>query len=280
MTSPQKDIAYRGKTSVYQFDNYAKFLAAKLPKKGVGRGGRAALARELNCQNAFISSVINGKSHLSLEHALKAARFLGLDPEGIEYFLLLIQKEKAGTKDLRDYLSQELRRRKASLNKSQTQQMLSTEEISVLSLHRYFSSWIYPALHTLCMIPDFQTLRALQERLSLDRDVLVDALEFLTKSGFLICSDYKFQSVQSRLHFSFAHGAETAFHQQWRIKALEALSPQKISNFHYTSTVALNARYRDKIEAVLSQAIKDSEKHIADSPCEDFYVLSVDLFRP
>lgn len=85
---------------VYEFKDYRKFLIQALGGESKRTGQRGALAEHLGCQSAYLSQVLKGVANFNLEQAFKVNQFFGHDPQASEYFLNLVQLERAGTRQL------------------------------------------------------------------------------------------------------------------------------------------------------------------------------------
>lgn len=86
--------------SIYDFRDYKSYLQERSAEKGLRSGFKSDLARASGCNSAYISSVLGGKAQLSLEQAERVCPFLGLGKDEAHYFLLLVQKSRAGTAPL------------------------------------------------------------------------------------------------------------------------------------------------------------------------------------
>src|ERR1700733_4662067 len=95
--------------SVLEFNDYKGFIREiGKARSELQRGFRTRLAEAAQCQSAFVSQVLNTSAHFSLEQGLRIARFLNLDKEESQFFILLLEENRAGTEDLRDFFSGQL----------------------------------------------------------------------------------------------------------------------------------------------------------------------------
>ena len=76
--------------NLYGADNYIEYLKAALTNDGKRGGAKQALAKYLRCQSSFVSQVLTGRSHFSLEHAVAISDFLKHSDDEREFFLLLV----------------------------------------------------------------------------------------------------------------------------------------------------------------------------------------------
>ena len=78
------------KKSIFTYTQYKTYLLA-VEQSSVVKGYRSRLAEATNCQNAFVSQVLNGEVNFSLEQALKIANFLHLQGDEYQYFLWMVE---------------------------------------------------------------------------------------------------------------------------------------------------------------------------------------------
>src|SRR5213595_3742322 len=84
------------------YRSYVSDLLASQPKKG--HGFRSKLATVIGCRPAYITLVLKGQANLSLEQADLLCAHFGLTSEEADFFLLLVQFERAGSASLRQRL--------------------------------------------------------------------------------------------------------------------------------------------------------------------------------
>ena len=92
--------------NIYIYSNYSTFLRnyiKGLPKNGRGEINR--IAENLRVHPTLVSQVLGGSKDFSLEQAHILSKYLGLNSMESDYFLLLVQKARAGTTDLKNYFS-------------------------------------------------------------------------------------------------------------------------------------------------------------------------------
>src|SRR5690348_7678173 len=95
--------------SVLEFEEYKEFLREiEASRSELQRGFRSRLAEAAQCQNAFVSQVLNTSAHFSLEQGLRVAKFLSLGLEESQFFILLLEHNRAGTKELQGFFKLQL----------------------------------------------------------------------------------------------------------------------------------------------------------------------------
>ena len=126
----------------FEFDDYRKYINAymkELPKRGHGQVNK--LAAFLNVNSTLVSQVLNYKKDFTLEQAMKLSDYFHFNYLEAEYFLSLVQIERAGTVKLKDFFKSKA---KEALLKSQeiknrisTHQVLEDKDKII-----FYSSWI------------------------------------------------------------------------------------------------------------------------------------------
>src|SRR5437763_542470 len=133
------------KKNIFSYFDYKAYLHA-VEHQGIYKGIRSRIAEAADCQNAFVSQVLNGEVNFSLEQAMKIAVFLGLNEDEHQYLLWMLEYKRAGTQELKKYfhnLMEGLREKNLEIKERvQIPQVLTAEAQAT-----YYSSWIYSAIH-------------------------------------------------------------------------------------------------------------------------------------
>lgn len=244
-----------------------------------GRGQRSVIAKAMGCQTAYVSQVLNGNAHLSAEQAHALSKHMGHNEEEMKFFLLLVQKDRAGTKDLKDYYERELE----LIRKNQL--ILKTrwkvgEEISREDQATYYSSWHYAAIHMLVTVPGFHSKSAIAKRLQLSLESTANALQFLVRTG-LVAEEAsgKFTGGKSRMHLGNQTADIIKHHTNWRLRALTSLDREALDELHYSSAVSIAIEDAKVIKELFVKAIENAKQKIRDSKEEEIYSLCLDFFK-
>ena len=262
---------------VFDFKNYKNYLKKILDTKGDARGSRSKLAKVLGCQTGFISQVLNGETHFSLEHCAGISKYLGHDEEEKHFFMLLCQLDKAGSVDLKEYYLTQIRKiqneRKEIKNRIKV-----TDQLAEVDYITYYGQWYYAAIHVLVSISSFQTKESISKRLNLNIDTTAQALKFLLEKGLIIENSGKYSIGQSRIHLDRKSPLISKHHTNWKIEAIKSLDKHNLSDMHYSSVVALSRKDAEKIKEVMLKSLEDIEVILRPSPEEEIYSVSMDFF--
>lgn len=263
--------------SIHDYADYKAYLRDRLETTGEARGSRSRLAQALHCQTAFVSQVLNGDAQFSAEHALSISEFLQHSPEERHFFILLVQKERAGSKALEQYYESQLAeirgRRKLIQERIQVKQGLSSEDQMT-----YYSSWIHSAVHILSAIPRFQRASAMAEVLQLPPAAVKQSLEFLEGVGLVHREGEAYRIGAARIHLGRGSPMIGRHHANWRMRALHSLDRADPSDLHYSTVVAISRADRERIREEILRFLERIEPIVQASPEEGCFSLTLDWF--
>jgi uncharacterized protein (TIGR02147 family) len=245
------------KLPIFEYKDYKKFVNTWLetsPQKG--HGLRKKMAQAIGCQTAYVSHVFSGTYHLSSEQGLKCAHWLGLVAEEIDYFLLLINYQRAGTKDLEVYYGQlitKLRSQQTDLKKkSAIKDSLSADEQNT-----YYSHWSYAAVHMALTIPQLQTMEGLQDYFGLPLNKLTKILNFLVKAQIISYDKKVFTVKKAYIHLEKSSPLMIQHHSNWRLRAIDAIAQGDPNGVHYSGVLSLSADDAEVVREKLANFLKE-----------------------
>lgn len=263
---------------IFEFEDYKDYLGKRFAPFGETRGLRAKLARELRCQGAYISQVLRGSGHFSLEHAAVIDEFLKHGEDESEYFFLLIHIARSGSKKLEKVF----RRRLERLRKKRrviAERIAAKDGVPPEARATYYSAWYYAAIHVLLMVPQFQSAPEIASYLRLPRQTVSEALELLVSAGLAVREGTRFRCSVNRLHLHADAPDLAKHHVNWRLRALSSLDAREPSDLHYSGVMALSEANAKRLRALLLNAIEGMEKIIALPLEEAAFGVCLDFFR-
>ncbi len=262
---------------LYDFNDYRQYLKSTFSGTGEGRGKRGALAIALNCQSSFLSQVFTDRAHLSLEHAIKVCDYLNFDEKESDYFMLLVQKGKAGNKKLENYFQNKLKKIKHA--RDQIDQRLKIKsDLSLEDQMTYYSIWYYAAIHIAASIPQLDTAEKISKYLDLNILVTKNVLSFLEAKGFLEFVNGVYVVGARRIHLKKGMPMLPRHHSNWRMKAIVSLDEEKDQDLHYTAVLGISKADVQLLRERLLKLLEEFEPVILKSPEETSVVLLLDLF--
>lgn len=264
--------------SIYDFSSYKDYL---IDKGHSERGLLTKLADAAECQKSYLSACLNGKSQLTLDHALGIAELIGLDDNEQDYFFLLIEKEKASTIKLRRKLDSKLKNLSREAYRLKNQQkdthVISTESDTGLGL--YYSSWIPTALHMLTSVRELQTAPQLAQRLNISKELTtvflnqLQTLDFVKKEG----SNYKWSS--GNLHLADNSAWISNHHMNWRLRAVDNVQKNDASATHYTAIQSMSEADFEALKKKIAHFIKEFNRISDPSTPEEAFAINIDFFK-
>ncbi len=266
---------------IYDYLDYKDFVRDFLrnsPKQG--RGQLAKFAEVAQTHKATISQVFSGDKHLSCEQAVRIAKYMGLRPKQVTFFILLVDYERAGSEDLRQIYREQIEELRTK-NQDLSQRLPKGHELSGEDRAVFYSSWIYSAVRVLSSIPGYQTREQIRKKLNLSDEVVGKAIEFLLRCG--LCVERGTGKIAPGLQSTYIESKSplvVSHHGNWRVKAMEKhpqLSP--VDELSFTAPFSLSARDAKKIREILAQSVEKIDGMIAESPCERMFCLNVDWFE-
>lgn len=265
---------------MFKFSDYREFLSAWLSSaKRAKQSNVSRMAEALGIHTSYLAHILAGKKNLSLEQAVEASAHMGLTEVEQEYFFILLQFARAGSRKLEMYY---LNRRQELLAARQNlrsrvggRRELTTEDSAV-----FYSSWIYVAIFVATAIENGQTLNQISARFGLSRGEAEGYLGFLVETG--ICK---------REGDVYSMGAPSVFignqsplivkhHSNWRLRSMMKMDRRRPEELFFTSPMSISSRDFDKIREMLARLIEESLNICRDSPAEDVVCLNIDFFKP
>lgn len=269
-----------GISDIFSYLSYKKYLNDTIKSRPAGgHGYRTKLANACGCRLSYITEVLNRSGNFNLEQAEALNQFLGHSSEESEYFLLLVNFERAGT----DLLQKRLR---AQIDRFRVKRLTLKDRAIVKTELRkddqatYYSSWLYAAVHMLASLDQLKTRDALAEHLRIPKDIVADVLDFLTRIGLLQNDRGIYKIATGRIFLGNDSPNVIKHHTNWRLRAIEALDRGIKTNMHYTSIFSIQAQDLIVAKEILAKAIDGFSKIVHDSKNdEEVHVFNLDVFK-
>lgn len=264
--------------NVFEFREYKAFLSESFPKTGELRGGRSRLADFLNCKLGFISQVLSGDADFSLEHGLLIAEYLQLSDSEKDFFLLLLQKDRAGSTKLQKHFQIQID--KILKERLEVRSRLKkASEVSEDQFRTYYSKWYYTAIHMCTLIPSLRTADKIHKYLCIPIEEVVAALSELEAMGFIQRKEREFLPQKRRYHLSEKSPTLKNHHTNWRLASVRSLDSKATDDLHYSSVMSISQSAFLEIRKLLLEAVENSEPIIESAKDEGVYTLTIDLFE-
>jgi uncharacterized protein (TIGR02147 family) len=260
--------------SIFVFDDYRKVLKELM----VGRGVQVRLAQHVGCQQSYLSRVLAGRAELSQEQALSITTFFGFDQLESEYFLVMVNLNRAGSAELRSYYKKKLDdivdKKLLVRNRVKVADTLTPEQKSI-----YYSDWLYCAVHVLSAVERYRTVTEIAKRLGVVENRIMDVLQFLETCGLVAKAKNRYMNRAPLVHLTGDSELIRLHHMNWRLRAVEALSRRNEQNLNYSSVISCSESDSVKIRELFLETIQKARKIIQESsPDEQVYCYNLDFF--
>lgn len=242
------------------------------------RGFKKSLAEAGRCQTAYVTHVLGGNAHFTLEQAEGISRFLGHSKLEARYFLMLVEHARAATPELRSALAElldEYRERFYSLK----ERVGIKESLSREDQMTYYSSWIYAAIHVMTSIPKLQTREAIARLLRIPAARVNQSIDFLLRAGLIEDRNGRLHMSARQIHLEKESPLISKHHANWRMQAIRSLEAEAPNDVHYSSVFTLTRDAAERVRAILTQAISDSVAVIKDAKEERACAMTIDFFE-
>jgi hypothetical protein len=131
----------------------------------------------------------------------------------------------------------------------------------------------------LVSIPEFQSTKAIAQRLQLTEALVESSLKILEAEGFVERKQNKWTYRGGDIHLSKRSPFATIHHNSWRQRAMLSSSLGEESSFHYTSLLVLSQKDMNLLRERVMAWVEESRAIAGPSDCEELVCLALDLFK-
>lgn len=261
---------------LYEFSDYRKIVEA-LIESSKGSILRSDLARSAGCSPSWITRALNGSVQLTPDQMLGIAELFQLNELEIEYILGLLEWERASTITLKKRIHLKLQGIKREA-KALKLPVTSDSNLSESELFKYYSSWVYAAIHVATMIQKFTAVE-LAEKLKLDLAAVLKVLNELEKMKLVVAKVGRWEATSNKIHLSATNPIAKQGHINWRNRTISYLQNPTSVGLHYSAPHCLSKKDISIISEKLKQALMECRQVIEPSPSETLAVLSIDWYE-
>lgn len=267
------------KLTLFDFDDYKIYLGVKITHEAVlDRSYRARLSEHVQCQQSYLSQVLNGKPDFTLEQTYRLNQFLHHDKIESKYFMLLVEKSRAGTKELKQFFNEQITELKKSRFHLKSR-LKETDDINAEDQNKYYSAWFYSAIYVILSIPKYQSVFAIAQRFNLPEDLVGEAINFLKECGLIENVNGEYKVTKKRIHLDRNSTFIQRHHINWRSQSLQSVEKNLQTDMHFSTVVALSVADFEKIKEIFVQAVAKSREVIRPSPEEEIVAITLDVFK-
>lgn len=249
---------------------------AERPHKG--RGEMKIIADLLSIPTSVWSQMLSGSREMNEDQAFLVSDYFGFADLEREYFLCLVQIERAAHHVYKSHLKQKLaalKEQSSNLSKRLKYEKVLDEK----SQAEFYSSWIYAAVSLFCGIGTGKKLEEIITEFSLERERAIHVVNFLLSVGLLILENglYKEGTVSTFVDRNSPYVSK--HHTNWRIRAIEKTSNLKPTDFMYTSPMSLSQKDFEYLREKMANVVKEVSERVRDSKSEVVACFNLDFFK-
>lgn len=265
--------------SIYEFESILAFLKERVGGKEQRRGIKSSLSKAMGCQSSYLSQVLSGKTKLTLEQGSDAADFFQMSELDKDYFMFLLQKERAGNFKLKEFYQKKLNSILVEKNKLSSRLKDQVGEIPQEAIEKYYSSWLFLAVHILTSIPGFRDAKKIGEHLGVPKEQVEQILQFLVQHSFVELKEQKYFIGSRHIHLEKENPLNFQHQLNWRLRALEKVRSKSSKEINYAGVFSLSKEDAEKIKEDCIKLIKSNLKKVAPSKEEVMYCSIIDFFE-
>lgn len=265
--------------SIYEFSDYKVYVrhrVAQLPKRG--RGELSRIAEVLGVHTTMVTHVLRGEAHLNLEQALKLADHLALNELETDYFVALVQLDRAGDRRARDYCRKRIDDllAKAAVLK---ERLGTKDEMNEADRALFYSSWPYMAVMLLTSVERFFSAERIAQELNLPLARVREILEFLLSRRMCVEENGKIRYGGVNTYLEAGSPLVVRHHQNWRQKTQAGFDRLRNEDLAFTYPVTLSEKDFLRIREKLVLFISEFRQITEPSPADDLYCLNIDWIK-
>lgn len=264
---------------IYDYIDYKKFVNDWImTQPSEGRGLFRKIASYLNVHSTLVSHIFKGQKDLSLEQGFQLSKFLELNKNETEYFLLQLNWARAGSISLKDhYRSQLEEKQEAALdlkNRIKKNVVFTEEEQG-----RFYSNWYFSAVRLATDLPGINTSEKIAKHLKLSESLVIKVLNFLTDTGLCIKKNDKYHIGPGMTHIEALSPFVLSHHKNWRLKALERHHDLSSTEVAFTFPVTISEADSKLLKKRIVDFIEETQKLVTKSPSEELRCLNIDWVK-
>lgn len=243
-----------------------------------GRGEITRLGQYLKVSTTLISQVLAGQKTLTIEQAFLFVSYAGLGNLEADYFLFLIQLERAGNEELKQYWKKKITEIKLQglklANRVNVSKQLTDTEKAI-----FYSNGLYSAMRLYASVGGKgKSLEEIAERFSVSRAKCSEMLNFLVGSGLCLKENEKYFMGSQKTHLEEGSPFLVRHHANWRMRSIRQSEDLTKEELMYTAPVSLSREDFQNLREQMVGFIQTFLKQVHASKEEEVACLNLDFF--
>jgi uncharacterized protein (TIGR02147 family) len=268
--------------SIFNFGDYKEFVNSWIDIQNASSAedkvSYRKVALHLNISSTMISQIFKGDKQLSLEMAYELCAFLNLSGNEIDYFLALVELQKAGSYKLKKYYEEKLKAMQ-DYHKIMEARLKSDILLDEEKKQVFYSNWIFSAVRMLSGIQGYNDIQSLATRLQVSEETMTKVVSFLLENSLCIKKDSKIIQGPAKTFIGSSSSLTQRHHQNWRLPGLQKIYPNNNENLFYTSPMSVSKQVAEQIRKELPNFIDKINKMVLASESEVVRCINIDWFE-
>ncbi len=264
---------------IFNFENLKDYLRAcirQMPKRGWGVIQN--WADHLGVRSSYVSQILSGSKSLNVDQALNLANLLGLSGIELDYFILLIEKDKNSGYKAKKYYEQKLiQKKQESLNLSK--RIPNDAKMSEEQQRIFYSSWIYSGVRMFCTLDSGKTLTEIEKKFNISKEECLHILNFLTDSKLLKKDGNFFKQGIQKTHLDRDSAYIVHHWLNWHLKALSKFDRLKDNELIYSAPFSISEKDYDILREELTAFIKKFVDKVQNTNPEQIAFINIDFLK-
>ncbi len=264
---------------ITNFKSYREFIKNWISvQPRSGHGLLAAISVQLRISRSLVSAILSGKRNLTIEQALNLAQFMKLQPNECDYFIVLVEVERAGTAALRSYWQKKAQiiSKKILSVKSQVQ---FDQELSFEEQVEYYSNINYSLLRILSTIDGGLSYDEINENIRNRISNIDSILEFLMRNKLIEKKNETYFATSKAIHLDKESANYSKYHSNLRILQLSNFDRTNEENIAFSSVCTLSEADFLKIREMILDFVKKVNPLVADSKPNLVASITIDFMK-
>ena len=243
-----------------------------------GYGVQSKLCRVAGVFTSYMAGVLKGDKQLTPEQAVAVADFFLLSPDETEYFIELVQLERAGSDKLKKYQNAKIEKLREKLSRLQNTAQAEEKELTLEARAIFYSDWRYSAVRNASALPGM-TAQKISEFLDLKLEIVHRLAEFLLLNGLIIKEDEVFKIGPTFTRVRSSDPLVYRHHTNWRQRAIDSFAGEDADHMHVTSPLTLSAMDAKVVRDILQKSTEKLLSVVGPSASEELWCINIDWFR-
>lgn len=266
--------------SIFESTDYRDFLESfvKSQPRG-GHGYKLKIAEALGVHPTLVTQVLKGRKSFSTEQAYALAEFIKINDLEKDYFLTLIEYDRAGSVALKKFIESKLLKLRQE-NEKVKNRVSVYGSMSEADQALFYSQWYYSALRLSCGLREDVTAESLARDFDLPAELVSKVLLFLISRGLVVEKENKMLDQGPQNTFLPSDSPLISrHHMNWRMKAMERHPRIGADELAFSAPLTLAEADISKVRKMCLDFIQDISKKVSNSPAEQLACFNMDWFR-